>query len=61
MAKIEVDLDVEDLAYELSDQLTDTVWLKFMKEMDEQRADIGLTKRLHEYLGEAIEEDEERG
>jgi hypothetical protein len=57
MAKIEVDLDVEDLAYELSDQLTDTVWLKFMKEMDEQRADIGLTKRLHKHLGEVIEEE----
>jgi hypothetical protein len=58
MARIEIELDLEDLPHELADQLTDTAWLKFMMYMDAQRADLQLTKKLHEYLAEVIEEEE---
>lgn len=58
MAKIEINLDLEDLPYELAEQLTDNAWLKFMKTMDEQRTDLRLTKLLHEYLTEVIAEEE---
>lgn len=59
MAKIEIELDLEDLPYELSDQLGDSAWLKFMKDMDEHRADLVLTKKLHEYLTEVIADESE--
>jgi hypothetical protein len=59
MAKIEIEIDLEDLPYELAEQLTDDAWLNFMKTMDEQRMDIWLTKRLHKYLTEVIAEEED--
>jgi hypothetical protein len=61
MAKIEIEIDLEDLPYELADQLTDNAWLKFMKAMDEQRMDLRMTKLLREYLTEVIAEEEPDG
>lgn len=59
MARIEIDLDLEDLPYELSQQLTDTAWLRFMMSMNEERADLQLSKRLRARLETYITEGEE--
>jgi hypothetical protein len=58
MARIEVELDLADLPCSLSFQLTDDAWLRFIKDMDMHRADLQLTKQLHEWLGKVIKEEE---
>lgn len=57
MAKIEVELDLEDLPYELADQCSHATLLKFIEAIDEQVCHRSFTEELIKRLTETIDED----
>jgi phage tail tube protein FII len=58
MAKIELELDLEDLPYELADQCTHRTLLKFIADIDEQVCERSFTEKLIERLTMTLEEGE---
>lgn len=58
MAKIEIELDMEDLPYELADQCTHRTLLKFIEAIDEQVCERSFTEELVKRLTETLMEDE---
>lgn len=59
MAKIEVELDLEDLPYELADQCDHRTLLKFIEDIDEQVCERSFTEELIERLTNTLMEDED--
>ena len=57
MAKIEVELDLEDLPYELADQCTHRTLLKFIEAIDEQVCERSFTEELIERLAMTLEDE----
>jgi hypothetical protein len=58
MAEIEVDVNLDSLAWSLARRVTEARLMEFILEVDELRCDLSFTKRLHATLGKAIEEEE---
>lgn len=58
MARIEMEVDLEDLPYELADQCTATALLKLIMGIDEQVADRWFTETLIKRLRASLEEDD---
>lgn len=58
MAKIEVELDLEDLPYELADQCDHRTLLNFIEAIDEQVCERSFTEELIKRLTNTLTENE---